>query len=132
MAEFEGKVIALTGGVGGAKLARGLIEVLSPDQLLIVANTADDFEHLGLSISPDLDSVMYALADQNDTERGWGLADESWHAMAALAAPGGESWFRLGDKDLATLARAGFDYDTARRVIEAETVDDLIRMLDDR
>lgn len=99
---FEGRVIALTGGVGGAKLARGLTEVLDPDQLLIVANTADDFEHLGLSISPDLDSVMYALADQNDVERGWGLAGESWQAMAALKALGGEDWFRLGDKDLAT------------------------------
>lgn len=102
MAPFEGKVIALTGGVGGAKLARGLTEVLNPDQLLIVANTADDFEHLGLSISPDLDSVMYALADKNDTERGWGLAGESWQAMEALSALGGEDWFRLGDKDLAT------------------------------
>lgn len=102
MAAFEGKVIALTGGVGGAKLARGLTEVLSPDQLLIVANTGDDFEHLGLSISPDLDSVMYALADKNDAERGWGLAGESWQAMSALSELGGEDWFRLGDKDLAT------------------------------
>ena len=72
MSRFTGKVVALTGGVGGAKLARGLIECLPPEQLLIVANTGDDFEHLGLSISPDLDSVMYALADLNDTERGWG------------------------------------------------------------
>ncbi len=102
MAQFDGKVIALTGGVGGAKLARGLAEVLSPEQLLVVANTADDFCHLGLSISPDLDSVMYALADKNDSERGWGLAGESWQAMDALAALGGDTWFRLGDKDLAT------------------------------
>lgn len=102
MSTFAGKVIALTGGVGGAKLARGLIDCLSPDQLLIVANTGDDFEHLGLAISPDLDSVMYALADLNDTERGWGLAGETWQAMDALAALGGPDWFRLGDRDLAT------------------------------
>lgn len=123
MAVFEGKVIALTGGVGGAKLARGLAEVLSPDQLLIVANTADDFEHLGLSISPDLDSVMYALADKNDTERGWGVAGESWQAMAALQALGGETWFRLGDKDLAThlwrsqLLRDGHSLTQASRLL---------------
>lgn len=102
MSAFTGKVLALTGGVGGAKLARGLIECLSPEQLLIVANTGDDFEHLGLAISPDLDSVMYALADLNDTERGWGLAGETWQAMDALAVLGGPDWFRLGDRDLAT------------------------------
>ncbi len=102
MTTFTGKVVALTGGVGGAKLARGLIECLPPEQLLIVANTGDDFEHLGLSICPDLDSVMYALADLNDTERGWGLAGETWQAMDALASLGGPDWFRLGDRDLAT------------------------------
>lgn len=102
MTDFDGKVVALTGGVGGAKLARGLIECLAPEQLLIVANTGDDFSHLGLSISPDLDSVMYALADLNDPERGWGLAGESWQAMDALTQLGGADWFRLGDRDLAT------------------------------
>lgn len=102
MMNFDGKVLALTGGVGGAKLARGLIECLAPEQLLIVANTGDDFSHLGLSISPDLDSVMYALADLNDPERGWGLAGESWQAMDALKQLGGADWFRLGDRDLAT------------------------------
>lgn len=102
MVDFEGKVLALTGGVGGAKLARGLIECLTPEQLLIVANTGDDFTHLGLSISPDLDSVMYALADLNDPERGWGLAGESWQAMNALKQLGGADWFSLGDRDLAT------------------------------
>ncbi|MAY36841.1 MAG: 2-phospho-L-lactate transferase [Spongiibacteraceae bacterium] len=99
---FDGKVLALTGGVGGAKLARGLIECLATEQLLIVANTGDDFSHLGLSISPDLDSVMYALADLNDPERGWGLAGESWQAMDALKQLGGADWFRLGDRDLST------------------------------
>lgn len=121
MEAFNGKVIALTGGVGGAKLARGLVEVLSPEQLLIVANTGDDFEHLGLAISPDLDSVMYALADLNDPERGWGLAGESWQAMDSLARLGGPSWFRLGDKDLAThlrrseLLAQGFDLENVTR-----------------
>ncbi|MFT5033797.1 MAG: LPPG:FO 2-phospho-L-lactate transferase [Bermanella sp.] len=123
MPALEGKVIALTGGVGGAKLARGLVEVLSPDQLLIVANTGDDFEHLGLSISPDLDSVMYALADKNDAERGWGLAGESWQAMSALKQLGGEDWFSLGDKDLAThlwrsqLLRDGHSLTSASRLL---------------
>ncbi|WP_372799297.1 2-phospho-L-lactate transferase [Litorivivens sp.] len=102
---IPGKVLALTGGVGGAKMARGLIDCLAPEQLLIVANTGDDFEHLGLTISPDLDSVMYALADRNDTERGWGLAGETWQAMEALGELGGPDWFRLGDRDLATHLR---------------------------
>ena len=107
------KVLALSGGVGGAKLALGLSRVLSAEELVIVANTADDFEHLGLHIAPDLDTVMYTLAGLNDTSRGWGLADESWQCMTAMETLGGESWFRLGDMDLAThlqrssLMRAG-------------------------
>lgn len=96
------KVIALCGGVGGAKLALGLSRVLSPEQLTIVVNTADDFRHIGLSISPDLDTVMYTLAGLNDSERGWGLAGESWNTMECLEVLGGETWFRLGDRDLAT------------------------------
>lgn len=95
-------VLALSGGVGGAKLALGLSKLLSPEQLTIVVNTADDFEHLGLSISPDLDTLMYTLADLNNKELGWGLAGESWQAMDALQQLGGETWFRLGDRDLAT------------------------------
>jgi len=95
-------ILALAGGVGGAKLAHGLARILSPDKLVIAVNTGDDFEHLGLHISPDLDSVMYKLAGLNDTERGWGLADESWHFMESLARLGGETWFNLGDRDLAT------------------------------
>jgi LPPG:FO 2-phospho-L-lactate transferase len=97
-----GRVLALSGGVGGAKLALGLSAVLAPEQLTIVANTADDFEHLGLSICPDLDTVMYTLAAINNREQGWGLANESWNTMAALAQLGGDCWFRLGDRDLAT------------------------------
>ena len=95
-------ILALAGGVGGAKLAHGLARILSPDELVIAVNTGDDFEHLGLHISPDLDSVMYKLAGINDTERGWGVADESWHFMGALARLEGETWFNLGDRDLAT------------------------------
>jgi LPPG:FO 2-phospho-L-lactate transferase len=94
-------ILALAGGVGGGKLARGLAAILPPEQLAIVVNTADDFVHLGLHISPDIDSVLYALADLNDPERGWGLAGESWNFMAALDRLGGETWFRLGDRDLA-------------------------------
>lgn len=97
-----GNVLALSGGVGGAKLALGLATILSPDQLTVVANTADDFEHFGLSISPDLDTVMYTLAGMNNQVQGWGLADESWRVMDALQQLGGETWFRLGDRDLAT------------------------------
>ena len=99
---FSGKVLALCGGVGGAKLAWGLTQTLSPKQLTIVVNTGDDFEHLGLHISPDLDTVMYTLAGINNRELGWGLAGETWNCMETLGTLGGESWFRLGDKDLAT------------------------------
>ena len=94
-------VVALSGGVGGAKLALGLSRVLPPDDLLIVANTGDDFEHLGLCISPDIDTVMYTLAGLANQELGWGRQDESWSFMETLAAIGGETWFRLGDRDLA-------------------------------
>ena len=96
------KVLALSGGVGGAKLALGLSHCLNKEQLTIVANTADDFEHLGLNICPDLDTLMYTLAGINDTEKGWGLADETWQGLKALKQLGGDTWFQLGDKDLAT------------------------------
>ena len=95
-------VLALSGGVGGAKLALGLSKVLAADELTIVANTGDDFQHLGLSISPDLDTVMYTLAAINNLQQGWGLANESWNTMEALAQLGGDTWFQLGDRDLAT------------------------------
>jgi LPPG:FO 2-phospho-L-lactate transferase len=96
------KVLALAGGVGGAKLCVGLSKVLAPDELQIVVNTGDDFWHLGLAISPDLDSVLYALAGLNDTERGWGRAGESWNFMTGLEKLGAPTWFKLGDLDLAT------------------------------
>ena len=98
----DGPVLALAGGIGGAKLALGLSRILSPGGLLVVANTGDDFEHLGLSISPDLDTLMYTLAGINNPETGWGLRSETWTFMAALRALGGETWFQLGDGDLAT------------------------------
>jgi LPPG:FO 2-phospho-L-lactate transferase len=99
---FDGNVLALCGGVGGAKLAWGLAQVLPPEQLTVVVNTGDDFEHLGFHISPDLDTVMYTLAGINNRELGWGLAGETWAFMHALEMLGGETWFRLGDRDLAT------------------------------
>ena len=93
--------LALTGGIGGAKLALGLSKILSADELAFVVNTGDDFEHLGLHVSPDIDTLVYTLADVNNCETGWGRRDESWQFMSALTDLGGETWFRLGDKDLA-------------------------------
>ena len=96
-------ILALAGGVGGAKLAAGLQTALdTPADLLTVVNTGDDFEHLGLHISPDLDTVTYTLSGRANPETGWGLAGETWRFLDALAALGGEDWFRLGDRDLAT------------------------------
>lgn len=94
-------VLALSGGVGGAKLALGLAHILPGENLTIVANTGDDFTHLGFSISPDIDTVVYTLSDLADRERGWGREGESWNFMAALGRLGGEDWFNLGDADLA-------------------------------
>lgn len=95
------KILALTGGVGGAKLALGLAKILDPEQILFAVNVGDDFEHLGLHISPDIDSLTYALAEQNNQELGWGRAGETWQFIETLGSLGGEDWFRLGDKDLA-------------------------------
>jgi LPPG:FO 2-phospho-L-lactate transferase len=96
-----GHVLALCGGVGGAKLAAGLAAALPPERLTIVVNTGDDFEHLGLSISPDIDTVVYTLSGLSDEVRGWGVADESWQALGQLGRLGEPDWFRLGDRDLA-------------------------------
>ncbi len=95
-------VLALSGGIGGAKLALGLCRVLPPGELTVVANTGDDFEHLGLSISPDIDTLLYTLAGIDNSESGWGRRNETWTFMAALETLGGEIWFKLGDGDLAT------------------------------
>jgi LPPG:FO 2-phospho-L-lactate transferase len=94
-------VLALSGGVGGAKLVLGLSRVVPAGALHVLANIGDDFEHLGLAISPDIDTLLYTLADLADPDRGWGRRDETWSFMSALAALGGATWFRLGDADLA-------------------------------
>ena len=96
-----GLVVALSGGVGGAKLALGLSRVLPADALLVVANTGDDFERLGLCISPDIDTLTYALAGLDNPATGWGRRDETWSFMETITTLGGEDWFRLGDRDLA-------------------------------
>lgn len=93
-------IIALAGGVGGARLARGLAACLAAQDLTIVVNVGDDFQHLGLTICPDLDTVMYTLAGVEHPEQGWGRRDETWSAMEVLAQLGGPDWFRLGDRDL--------------------------------
>lgn len=120
---MSGHILALSGGVGGAKLAAGLAAVLPPEQLSIVVNTGDDFEHLGLTICPDLDSVTYALAGLNDTERGWGVKDESWQAMAMLGQVGGPNWFNLGDRDL------GLHLTRAWRLREGESLSQATRFI---
>ncbi len=95
-------IVALAGGVGGAKLADGLAQILPPEKLTIIVNTGDDFEHWGLKICPDLDTVCYTLAGLANTETGWGRSGESWHALESIAALGGDDWFRIGDRDLGT------------------------------
>jgi LPPG:FO 2-phospho-L-lactate transferase len=94
------KVTVLSGGVGGARFLRGVVDAVDPANVTAVVNVGDDLEVLGLSVSPDLDSVLYALADVADDERGWGRADETWEALATVEQLGGEAWFRLGDRDL--------------------------------
>jgi len=96
------KVVALAGGVGGARLVDGLAQLLPGEDLTVVVNTGDDFEHLGLTICPDLDTVCYTLAGLANPETGWGQARETWNALDSLACLGGPTWFRVGDKDLGT------------------------------
>ena len=109
-------VVALTGGIGGAKLALGLQRVLEAGQLTTICNTGDDFRHLGLDISPDIDTILYTLSGLSDPERGWGRREETWSFMAALEEFGGATWFRLGDKDLAT------HVERTRRLGDGETL----------
>jgi LPPG:FO 2-phospho-L-lactate transferase len=94
-------IVALAGGVGGARLANGLAAIRSPDELLIAVNVGDDFTHMGLTICPDIDTVTYTLAGLNDQQRGWGVRGETWSFMDAMAGMGGPDWFALGDRDLA-------------------------------
>ena len=96
-----GKIIALSGGVGGAKLVLGLSHVVPGHDLIVVTNTGDDFDHLGLRICPDTDTVLYTLGGLADPDKGWGRIDETWTFMASLGALGGPDWFNLGDGDLA-------------------------------
>ena len=96
------KIVALAGGVGGAKLAHGLAQILAPEDLTVIVNTGDDFEHYGLYICPDLDTVCYTLAGLANPETGWGRVDETWNVIENAAKLGGPDWFRLGDQDLGT------------------------------
>lgn len=95
------RIVALCGGVGGAKLADGLAQVCAPDELTVIVNTGDDFDHLGLTICPDIDTVLYTLSGKANVELGWGRGGEIWNVMAELETLGGETWFKLGDKDIA-------------------------------
>ena len=124
------KVVCLSGGVGGAKLARGLYDALAPGELTVIANVGDDLEILGLHVSPDLDSILYALAGLNDEQRGWGRAQETWTALESARAWGGEGWFMLGDRDLGLnlvrtqALRAGEPLSTlTRRLVTAASLD---------
>lgn len=112
----HGKVVALCGGVGGAKLVLGLDRILPAGDLTVIINTGDDFEHLGFRISPDIDTVTYTLAGLANSDTGWGRRDETWSFMETLAALGGETWFQLGDRDLALHA------ERTRRLREGETL----------
>ena len=94
------KVAVLSGGVGGARFVQGLVDVVEPSDVTVVGNVGDDVEVLGLHVSPDLDSILYALAGLNDVRRGWGRAEETWRVLETVGSLGGETWFRLGDLDL--------------------------------
>jgi len=104
----ESMITVLAGGVGAARLLRGMVRAVPADEVTAIVNTADDLVIHGLSVSPDLDTVIYTLAEAVNLETGWGLAGETWQAMAALERLGGQAWFRLGDRDLGThLYRTG-------------------------
>ncbi|GAB4464769.1 MAG: 2-phospho-L-lactate transferase [Anaerolineales bacterium] len=115
------RITALAGGVGGAKLAHGLAQLLEPNDLTIIVNTGDDFEHLGFYICPDLDTVCYTLAGLANPQTGWGRADETWNAMANLKRLGAPDWFNLGDGDLAT------HIERTRRLREGQTLSQVTR-----
>jgi LPPG:FO 2-phospho-L-lactate transferase len=115
------KIVAHAGGVGGAKLAQGLAQCLPPEDLTLIVNTADDFEHLGLHISPDLDTVCYTLGGLANEVTGWGRADETWSANASLHELGGPDWFRIGDRDLGT------HLERTRRVKAGERLSRIVR-----
>ena len=115
------KIVALAGGVGGAKLAHGLAQILSPEDLTVIVNTGDDFEHYGLYISPDLDTVCYTLAGLANPETGWGRVDETWNAIENAKRLGGPSWFNLGDQDIGT------HLERTRRLSKGQTLSQITR-----
>ena len=115
------KIVALAGGVGGAKLAHGLAQILPPEDLTVIVNTGDDFEHYGLYICPDLDTVCYTLAGLANPETGWGRVDETWNVTENASQLGGPSWFRLGDRDLGT------HLERTRRLKEGQTLSQITR-----
>ncbi len=132
-------VVLLVGGVGGAKLALGLSHVLPPDALTVVVNTGDDFEHLGLHISPDLDTVLYTLAGMANPQTGWGVAGDTFQAMEMVTRYGGADWFRLGDRDLGlnlvrtAMLREGYTLtETTRRLCAALEVQHRILPMSDQ
>jgi LPPG:FO 2-phospho-L-lactate transferase len=112
------RVVALAGGVGGAKLVYGLSRVLKGDELTVVVNTGDDFEHWGLFICPDLDTVCYALAGLENPETGWGRAEESWNVLQEMRTLGAADWFALGDRDLATHLERSYRLRSGQRLSE--------------
>lgn len=114
------RIVVLSGGVGGAKLVRGLYRALPPHALAAIVNTGDDFTHLGLRISPDIDTVLYTLAELAHPGQGWGRSDETWNFMAALESVGGETWFRLGDRDLA------LHVERTRRLAQGDTLSAIV------
>ncbi len=115
------KIVALAGGVGGAKLAHGLAQILPPEDLTVIVNTGDDFEHYGLYISPDLDTVCYTLAGLANSVTGWGRVDESWQAIENAKRLGGPDWFNLGDQDIGT------HLERTRRMKEGQTLTQITR-----
>jgi LPPG:FO 2-phospho-L-lactate transferase len=115
------KIVALAGGVGGAKLAHGFAQILPPENLTVIVNTGDDFEHYGLYISPDLDTVCYTLAGLANPETGWGRRDETWRVIENASKLGGPDWFRLGDQDLGT------HLERTRRLREGQTLSQITR-----
>lgn len=115
----NGRIVALSGGIGGAKLALGLYRVLPAGALTVIVNTGDDFVHLGLTMCPDVDTTLYTLAGIANTELGWGRREETWTFMGALAALGGETWFRVGDGDLA------LHVERSRRLARGETLSEI-------
>ena len=115
------KIVALAGGVGGAKLVDGLARVLAAEDLTVIVNTGDDFEHLGLRISPDLDTVCYTLAGLSNPTTGWGREGETWNAIESIHRLGGPDWFNLGDQDLGT------HLERTRRLRQGESLSEITR-----